>query len=182
MKVLAIQTSANDDGLTARCAQTALDGAKSAGAEVELVHLNQLEIDHCRACERGWGICRTENRCIIEDDDFEPLRQKMNAADGLVFASPSYFQDISESARTFLDRLRRCEARRKNGSPLADKPIIGIGAAGGSGAGAANTSLTLEMYFRRIGLKIADLFPITRFNADYKLKAIQEAGRRLIAK
>ncbi len=182
MKVLAIQTSANDDGLTAKCAQTALEGAKSAGAEIELVHLNQLNIQPCRACDGGWGICRTENRCIIEDDDFDSLRQKMNAADALVFASPVYFSDITESARRFLERLRRCEARRKDGSPLAQKPIIGIAAAGGSGAGAANTSLTLDTYLRRIGLKIADLFPITRFNAEYKLKAIQEAGTRFIAK
>ena len=182
MKVLGIQTSANDDGLTAKCAQTALESAKSAGAEIELVHLNKLNIESCRACERGWGICRTENRCIIEDDDFDSLRQKMNAADGLVFASPVYFSDISESARRFLERLRRCEARRKEEGPLSKKPIIGIAAAGGSGAGAANTSLTLDTFFRRIGLKIVDLFPITRFNAEYKLKAIQEAGKGLIAK
>ncbi len=45
MKLLAIQASANADGLTASLAKAALEGAGSAGATTELIHLNTMNVD-----------------------------------------------------------------------------------------------------------------------------------------
>jgi len=39
-----------------------------------------------------------EHRCIIEDD-FNSVAAKLAAADAVVFASPVYFVDLSESLR-----------------------------------------------------------------------------------
>ena len=66
-----------------------------------------MTIERCRQCDDdGWGLCRREGRCIIEDD-FAGLVDKIARADAVVFSTPVYFSDLSESMKAFLDRLRR---------------------------------------------------------------------------
>lgn len=57
MKVIGIQSSPNPDGLTCQLVKAVLEGAESRGAETELVHLNKLNIESCKAHNRGWGTC-----------------------------------------------------------------------------------------------------------------------------
>jgi multimeric flavodoxin WrbA len=109
MKCLAIQSSPNLDGLTASLASAVLKGYTEAGGEAELVNLNERDIKTCIACENGWGQCRNGD-CILVDD-FEAIRGMIREADAFVFATPVYWSDLSESAKSFLDRLRRCEAK-----------------------------------------------------------------------
>ena len=93
MRILVMQGSPRKDGLTASMAKEALSGAESAGAQTELIHLCELELEACRACdEDGWGRCRRESLCVIEDD-MEQLRDKMAGADGIVLSTPVYFGD-----------------------------------------------------------------------------------------
>lgn len=180
MSVLAIQTSVRPDGLTASLAREALHGAAAAGAQTELVHLNELRIEPCRACApRGWGRCRDGEDCVIEDDDFQELRAKVIAAGALVFATPVYFWDLSESAKRFLDRLRRAEWPRREETPLKGKPVIGIAAAGGSGTGAVPAVANLERYMTCLQLEHVVYLPVSRQNQDLQLAAAREAGRFL---
>jgi multimeric flavodoxin WrbA len=177
MQCLAIQSSPNREGLTASLAQAVLTGVKAAGGSTELVHLNQLDIQSCRACDRGWGRCREENLCILEDA-FEALRKKMSTADAVVFATPVYFHDLSESAKRLLDRLQRCEAFEFK--TFAGKKVIGIASAGGSGRGAVRALYHLEEYLRRLGFEVFDLVAVTRFSKDHKLGMLEDAGKRLV--
>jgi multimeric flavodoxin WrbA len=177
MTCVAIQSSPNLNGLTASLAQSVLNGVKATGEHTELVHLNQLEIQPCRACNNGWGDCRTKGTCILEDD-FAGLCTQLAAADTVVFATPVYWHDLSESAKRFLDRLRRCETFR-GFKTYAGIPVIGITSAGGSGRGAARALYNLEDYLRRLGFEIFDLVSVTRFSKDHKLPMLHEAGRRL---
>jgi len=178
MKVIAVQSSPNVDGLTCQLAEAALQGAENGGAETEMVHLNRLNIESCRAHDRGWGTCRTEGKCLLRDD-FQVLREKINQADGLIFSTPVYFGDISESAKRFLDRWRRCEIYNRENSPLKGKHVIGIAAAGGSGGGAVNALHILETYLRRLQFIILDLVPVTQLSKMHKLEMLRSAGRRL---
>ena len=178
MKVVAIQSSPNLDGLTSSLAQAVLKGVEAEGGKTELIHLNRLEMKPCIACDSGWGKCRTEGVCILEDD-FEALREKVDKADALVFATPVYFGDLSESAKTFLDRLRRVE-RGRGFKTFNGKKAIGIASAGGSGRGAVRALSNLENYMRRLGLEIFDLVPVTRFSKDHKLQMLEHASRRLV--
>lgn len=111
-------------------------------------------------------------------DDFQKLRNMINEADALVLSTPVYFGDISESAKRFLDRLRRCE-RSTPDSPLTGKPVIGIAAAGGSGGGAVNALHNLEIYLRRLKFTIFDLVPVTQRSKTHKLDMLRVAGQRL---
>jgi multimeric flavodoxin WrbA len=176
MKCLAIQTSPNKDGLTASLAEKALEGFRSQGGEVELIHLNHMNIKPCISCDRGWGDCRGGD-CILVDD-FQGIRDKIGEADALVFVTPVYFGDLSESAKRFLDRLRRTEAFSGRGT-CHGKRFIGIAAAGGSGNGAVRALSNLEYYFKRLSFEIVDLIPVTKFSKEHKLPMLMKAGERL---
>jgi len=179
VKVLGIQTSPNEDGLTASMALAALRGAEAAGAETELIHLRKLDIQTCRACDRGWGICRTEYRCII-DDAFQGVRDKMGEAEALVISTPVYFGEVSEVAKSFLDRLRRCEFPMGEDSPIQGTPALAIAAAGGSGGGVITALEMLERYMRVIAIRPFDFVTVTRWTRDHKLPMAEAAGRRLV--
>jgi multimeric flavodoxin WrbA len=164
--------------LTAETAKRALKGAAEKGCETELVNLNDLVIKKCKACEGGWGQCRREGTCILEDD-FAGLIDKIQGTDGLVFTTPVYWWDISESAKTFLDRMRRIEIYY-DFKRYGDKSYLGIACAGGSGNGAARALYLLEEYLKRIGFKNYDLVTVTQANRAHKLPMLEEAGKNLI--
>jgi multimeric flavodoxin WrbA len=176
MKCLAIQTSPNKDGLSASLAEKVLNGFNAEGGEIELLHLNQMDIKPCNACERGWGSCRRGD-CILVDE-FQQIREKIGKADALIFVTPVYFGDLSESAKRFLDRLRRTEAFSGRDTCYGTR-VIGITAAGGSGNGATRALYSLEYYLKRIGFEIVDLVTVTKFSKDHKYQMLTETGRRL---
>jgi len=178
MKVIAIQTSPNEDGLTATIAQMALDGAKAAGAGTELIHLCNANLEACRQCENGWGRCRREGLCVIEDD-FEGLRQRMGAADALVISTPVYFGDVSEVTKVFMDRLRRCELHTQE-SALKGTAVLSIAAAGGGGGGGPTTLVSLERYYAVLGWPVFDSMIVTRRSREYMLAAARAAGEKLV--
>jgi multimeric flavodoxin WrbA len=178
MKILAIQSSPNEDGLTAKTVKAVIKGAEAEGAGVEMINLNELVIKPCVACDGGWGQCRREGTCII-DDEFQQLRDKIHAADAVVFATPVYWGDLSESAKLFLDRLRRCEVKGEFKN-LNGKFAMGIASAGGTGNGCVKALLHLEDYLRRIGFTIFDLVTVTQASREHKLEMLEKAGRRLV--
>jgi len=178
MKILAIQSSPNEDGLTAKTVKAVIKGAEAEGASVEMINLNELVIKPCVACDSGWGQCRREGTCII-NDEFQQLRDKIHAADAVVFATPVYWGDLSESAKLFLDRLRRCEVKGEFKN-LNGKFAMGIASAGGTGNGCVKALLHLEDYLRRIGFTIFDLVTVTQASREHKLEMLEKAGRRLV--
>jgi multimeric flavodoxin WrbA len=98
VNVLALSSSPRRDGNSFRLARAMIDGAREAGHETELVHLD----DHLRDCRR----CRdATGRCTI-DDGFEALlRDRVLPADAIIFATPLYWYGVSGQLKTFLDRL-----------------------------------------------------------------------------
>jgi len=178
MRIIGLNASPNQDGLTASMALAALEGAAEAGAETELVHMKTLDLRACLQCDNGWGQCRREGTCVIEDD-FQSLREKLRGADALVVSTPVYYGEASEVAKSFLDRLRRCENAGPGDKPLAGRFALGIAAAGGSGGGIVSCQQALERYCQHIGLRIFDLIPVTRLTRGYKLDTARAAGRAL---
>jgi multimeric flavodoxin WrbA len=178
MKVVALHGSPNVDGLTESLAKAALAGAAEAGAETELIRLADHDIAHCRQCDNGWGKCREEGRCVIEDD-FEGIRAKVLEADAWILVTPVYFWDLSECVKAFTDRLRRTNTGAK-GDGLADKPVIGIAAAGGSGTGISQCLVQMDRLFKHLNGEIADLITVTRRSADYKRQASRAAAKAMV--
>jgi multimeric flavodoxin WrbA len=179
MNVLIISSSPNHDGLTAACASAALEGVQQAGGQAEHVCLNDLDIGMCQACDRGWGTCLEEHTCQMEDD-FQALQARVAGADAYILATPVYWGEMSESAKAFTDRLRRCEATRGGESCLSGKPVIVLAAAGGSGGGMITCLASMERWIDHVRARRFDLIPINRWSRDYKLEAIRAAAQMMV--
>jgi multimeric flavodoxin WrbA len=178
MNVIIFSASPNQDGLTAACAAAVSTGVRTAGGQVEEVRLTDSEVGRCRQCNNGWGTCRTEHVCEVQDG-FQALHSRALRADALVLVTPVYWGDLSESAKAFTDWLRRCEASRGDESGLAGKPVIAVAAAGGSGGGMITCLLNLERWIQHVRARTFDLIPVNRWSRPYKLAAIREAARTM---
>lgn len=179
MKVMVITSSPNLDGLTAACGKSAEEGARQAGAEVNIVNLNRLSIGTCHACGNGWGPCLQNHECQIKDD-FQELHQSMKEIDGFVIVTPVYWGDLSESAKAFFDRLRRCEAWKKEATFLEGKPVISVAAAGGSGNGVVPCLTSMERLLTHVKAERFDYIGITRKTSKYKLDTIKYAAKAMV--
>jgi multimeric flavodoxin WrbA len=178
MKILVYSSSPNTDGLTAACARAALNGIQEAGSQGEHIRLNDLSIGACSACNDGWGTCRPDHLCEVLDD-FQKLHDYTLTANAYVFVTPVYWGDLSESMKAFTDRLRRCEATRGSESGLADKPVLVVAAAGGSGNGTLTCLYSLERWIEHVRARKWDFIPVNRWNRAYKLHTIQAAARAM---
>ena len=159
MKVLIISGSRNPQGQTARAAEVFLSGVIGEGSQGELIFLPPMHIERCRQCDdNGWGICRTEGRCVIEDD-FAALVEKVKSADAVAFATPVYYSDLSESLRAFLDRLRRTCITDAGKPGICGKQAVGICVAGGGGGGAPVCAANLERILQTCGFDVVDMIP-----------------------
>jgi multimeric flavodoxin WrbA len=179
MKVLVFSSSPNTDGLTAACAAAALDGVHKAGGQAEQIRLNDLNIPACEACEDAWGTCLEERVCQVLDD-FQATHERTLNADAYVFVTPVYWGDLSESMKSFTDRLRRCEAPRREESGLANKPIIMVAAAGGSGNGMITCLASLERWIQHVRARKWDFIPVNKWNREYKLTTISSAAAAMV--
>jgi len=179
MNVVVVSASPNRDGLTAACAEAVIRGVTGAGAHAEEIRLNDLEIGNCQACGNGWGTCRTDHHCQVQDD-LQALHERVNRADALAVVTPVYFGQLSESAKAFTDRLRRCEATRADGSSLSGKPVILVAAAGGGGGGTLTCLLTLENWAQHVRARVFDLIPVKRWTRDHKLTTIEAAASAMV--
>jgi len=179
MKVIVLYTSPNKDGLTAACAAAAVAGATEAGAEVEMLCVNDLGIGLCHACGNGWGTCRTDHSCQVLDG-FQALHAQVAAADGVVLVTPVYWGEMSESAKAFTDRFRRCEATRGEQTALTNKPVIAVAAAGGSGNGTMTCLASMERWIQHVRGRVFDLIPVKRWTRAHKLVAIREAAAAMV--
>jgi multimeric flavodoxin WrbA len=101
MRILAVAGSPRRGGNTDTLLERAVAGAKSAGAEVELVVLNQLKIAPCIECDR----CFEHGRCAVKDD-YPALCEKTLEADAVMLAAPVFFTNVSGWTKAFIDRFQ----------------------------------------------------------------------------
>jgi multimeric flavodoxin WrbA len=180
MKAMLICGSRNPDGQTARAAGAVMKGFLSMPKNsAELAFLPDLKLERCRQCEdSGWGLCRHEGRCVIEDD-FAGLVDKIRHADAAVFATPVYYSDLSESMRAFTDRLRRICTHETGNMSIRGKPAVGLCVAGGGGGGAPACCVSLERVLGTCGFDVLDMVPVRRQNLKAKLKSLETIGQWL---
>lgn len=105
MKIIVVNGSPRKNWNTHILLNSALEGAQSAGAEAELIHLCDLNFMGCRSCFacKAKG-SKTLGHCAYPDD-LTPILQKIDTADGLILGSPIYLSEISSLMRAFLERL-----------------------------------------------------------------------------
>lgn len=100
MKILGISASPRKEkSQTLTLLKRALSAAEKEGGSTELVHLPDLKIGFCLACDH----CHKKIGCIIEDDVFG-LLDKFLASDGFILATPVYIRQVTASLKAVMDR------------------------------------------------------------------------------
>ena len=103
-KIYAVNGSPRKNGNTAQLLQKALEGAASAGAEVKLIQLADLNFSGCRSCFACKKLANPSPGCVLKDDLSETLQELLHA-DGIIMGSPIYFGAETGLYRNFLERL-----------------------------------------------------------------------------
>ena len=99
MKVLSINGSRRKNGNTAHLIASILSPSKKGEAQTESIFLGDYNIGACTGCEG----CRSSWECIIKDD-FAKIVEKIDGADGIVLASPTYWYSVTSDMKRFIDR------------------------------------------------------------------------------
>jgi hypothetical protein len=102
MKILALNSSPRKErGGTATILNLFLEGAKEAGAEIDLVYVHDLDVKPCLGCFVCW--VKTPGVCV-QKDDMEDLLTKRPNADALILATPVYVDGMTSTMKAVLDR------------------------------------------------------------------------------
>jgi len=107
MRVLGIAGSPRRGGNTETLLDGFLDGARSAGADVEKIAIAPLQIHGCTACNGCWG----DGECVIEDD-LQAVEAQLIAADVIALAAPLFFWGLPAQVKALVDRGQALWARK----------------------------------------------------------------------
>lgn len=104
-KILAINGSYRDGGVTDQAVADVLEVLRATDAEVEHIKLRDYPIEFCRNCRE----CMQQpgdapGRCVLNDGMAE-LIQKIEDADGYVLAAPTNFSSVTALFKRFSERL-----------------------------------------------------------------------------
>ena len=119
------------------------------GVTTELVRLAEYQILPCTGCDN----CVRKNPCPEDTkDDVPKVLAKMEAANAIIFSSPSYFSTVPGLLKNLIDRSRTLKMQNHR---LRDK-IIGILAAAGLRHGGQETTVnTIINYALGQGMIVA---------------------------
>ena len=123
MKAVAINGSARAAGNTEILLEKCLAVFVGKGISGELIRLSEKEVSPCKAC----GACfkRKDNTCIMQDDDFQEIYDRMRDADIILLGSPVYFGSATANLTALMDRAGY--VGRANGNVFSRKlggPVV----------------------------------------------------------
>jgi multimeric flavodoxin WrbA len=137
MNIIALNSSArrggNTEQLLSLIEKRLREKASGAGfdLEYEMISLDALNLEFCRGCR----ICfdKGEGKCPLHDGLLE-LYSKLQATDGVIFASPVYVEDVNGIMKNFIDRMAfNCHRPAFAGKTALIVSTSGMGSSGHSG-------------------------------------------------
>jgi multimeric flavodoxin WrbA len=102
MRILGIRGSPRKGSNSTALLEYLLAGARSEGAETQIITPWRLKIKPCLACDG----CVDDGLCIVPDD-FQSVHAQILDSDALVVATPVYFGAVSAQLKSLIDR---CES------------------------------------------------------------------------
>ena len=104
-KILAINGSYRDDGITDQVVSALAQAVRDKGDEVEVILLREYHIEFCLNCREctqqpgeAPGIC-------VQHDGMQALVDKIEQADAYIFAAPTNFGSVTALFKRFMERL-----------------------------------------------------------------------------
>ncbi len=102
MKVVAFNGSARKGGNTEKLISYVFEELEKEGIETELVNLAGQHTHGCIACYQCFA--NKNRRCSVTTDCINDCIARMEEADGIILASPTYFADMSSELKALIDR------------------------------------------------------------------------------
>lgn len=137
--ILGINGSARKNGNTAKLLKKVLEHAKKEGAKIEILHLIEKDIKPCLSC-LAEDNCRYP--CNVKDD-MQGVFELIKKADTLIFASPTYWNNMSGLMKNFIDRLTAQDMIQPT---ILDGKIVGfVASAGLDGSSQAISQMFLPL-------------------------------------
>ena len=124
MKTVVINAGPKRMDVNAQLAQSAAEGAKSVGSEVEYVDLYKMELSGCRVCL----ICKNDEdvcKCFWRDE-LSPLIERIFDADSLLVAAPIFFSQPTSHYMALLERMIFSLVSFKTGNKFKGKVNVGL--------------------------------------------------------
>jgi len=185
-QVLVILGSPRKKGNSSTLADRISRGAKSAGAEVETLFLQDLKISPCRGCDT----CQThDSKGCATKDDMQKIYPKLIRANAWVIASPVYWFTMSAQTKIFMDRCYALPAYAKN--PFAGKRIaiaMSYGDIDAVKSGCVNALRTFQDAFRYTRSKIVGMVYGSAMKAgeivnnEALMREAEELGKLLVSR
>jgi putative NADPH-quinone reductase len=104
-KIIAITGSYRRNGTIERAVDAILQAAAEKGAETQTIRLIESHIEFCRNCRKCTQQEGPQRGVCAQPDDMEDILRKIEAADGLVLASPVNFFGVTAVTQRFMERL-----------------------------------------------------------------------------
>ena len=104
-KVLVINGSYRDDGITDQAVEVAVAALNENGAETEIINLRDYPIEfclNCRECTLQPG--SSPGKCVL-DDGMHALIEKIEASQAFILAAPTNFDSVTAIYKRFMERL-----------------------------------------------------------------------------
>jgi multimeric flavodoxin WrbA len=108
MKVLGIYGSPRQGGNSDLLLDQALEGARSAGGEVERVFVRDLKVAGCLEC----GGCDETGACVIPDD-MDQVYPQLTEAQVVFLSSPIFFYGVPAQLKALVDRSQAMWSKRR---------------------------------------------------------------------
>ncbi len=115
MKVLGIYGSPRKGGNTDQLMDQVLEGARSAGGEIDTVYARKLKMSGCLEC----GGCDDTGACVVQDD-MQDVYPRIEEARIIFLASPIFFYGLTAQAKALVDRAQALWSKRKLNKPFEE--------------------------------------------------------------
>jgi len=154
VSILIINGATRKNGNTDIIISRIIKGAKSINFKPTIIELKNKNISNCIGCYT----CLKESKCFF-DDDMTKIRNAVNNAELIIFASPLYWCVVTGLMKTFLDRLFFYYHPQNKGL-IAGKKVIIVTTMNQKDIN-SESKVLVDFYkrlFNCLGVKIVDMF------------------------
>ena len=107
-KIIAITGSYRKGGIVDRTVEAILQAAAEQGAETETIRLMDHPLAFCLNCRKCTQLEGPRRGVCVHDDEMADILDRIEAADGIVLASPVNFFGVTAVMQRFIERLVCC--------------------------------------------------------------------------
>ncbi len=105
MKVLIINGSYRNDGITDQIARLTEQALKESGATIETIVLRDTQIGFCHNCRECTQVTGSTPGQCIQHDAMQAVVDKIEQAQAYVLAAPTNFGSVTAIFKRFMERL-----------------------------------------------------------------------------